>query len=270
MVFLRHDVGELVYYTIPFFDETGLVKSCFSTRRGGVSDGNVKGLNLGITRPDDRDNVIENFRILCNAQGIDIQNLVLSHQVHGKNVKQVGRDDIGKGIIRPSDIKRVDGLVTNEKGVALTTFYADCVPLFFLDRKNGCIGLSHSGWRGTVARIGKETLDKMRRCFGTVPEDVLVAIGPSICKDCYEVDKPVINKLKDAFSFWRDLVISVGNDKYLLDLQLTNERLMIEAGVPEKNIINSGLCTRCNENIFYSYRREGKNAGSLAAILELI
>lgn len=270
MEFLRCEAGELVYFTIPFFNKTGQVKTCFSTRCGGVSSGRIKGLNLGPTRDDSSKNVIKNYEILCSALNIDIENLVLTHQVHGKVVRNVGRDDRGKGILRPSDIVEVDGLVTNEKDVVLTTFHADCVPLFFLDPKKKCIGLCHSGWRGTVAGIGRETLLKMTECYGTDPEDVLAAVGPSICRDCYEVDRLVIDKLKKAFNYWRDLVTPVGKDKYLFDLQMTNQRLLAEAGILEKNIITSGLCTRCMEDLFYSYRREGKNAGSLVAIIQLI
>ncbi len=270
MGFSRHDRGDLVYFTIPAFENTGLVKSCFSTRCGGVSNGIVKGLNLGFSRPDSRSNVIENFSILCNAIGIKIENLVSSHQVHGKNIRRVTKEDRGKGILRSSDIKDTDGLITDHKDVALTTFYGDCVPLFFLDTQKECIGLSHSGWKGTVSGIGRETLMEMTGYYGTEPGDVIAAIGPSICRDCYEVDRPVIEKFKGAFPYWRDLVVPRGKGKYLLDLQQANRRLLLDAGIPEKNITDSGLCTRCNENLFYSYRREGSNVGSLAAILQLI
>lgn len=269
MGFLRHDSGELVYFTVPAFDRTGLVLSCFSTRCGGVSDGIIKGLNLGLSRPDSRENVLSNFKILCDSTGIPLENLVLTHQVHGNKVISVDTDDRGKGLLKPSNIRGVDGLITNQSNVALTAFFADCVPLFFLDPVARCIGLSHAGWRGTLSGIGPETLRRMKEHFGSKAGNVLVAIGPSICRNCYEVDDLVIDMLKASVQYWRELVVSLGKGKYLLDLQLTNERLLIDRGVPKENIVQSGMCTRCNEGLFYSYRREGTNTGSLAAILQL-
>lgn len=270
MGFKRHYVDDLVFFTIPSFDNTGLVKHCFSTKIGGISNGIVKGLNLGFSRPDSQENVMANFKLLCSAVGIEVESLVLTNQVHGISVRKVTREDRGKGIIRDSDIKNVDGLITNEKHVTLTTFYADCVPLFFLDPQGQAVGSSHAGWRGTIAGIGAETLNKMHAQFGTLPQNVLVGIGPSICRDCYEVDTPVITKLKERYDFWKEVVVPMGKEKYLFDLQQTNKQILVEAGVDEKNIIVSGLCTRCSEQIFYSYRREGECTGALAALIQLI
>jgi hypothetical protein len=270
MAFTRHDREGLVYFTIPSFDETRLTKHCFSTRTGGCSNGLIKGLNLGFSRPDARENVIANFEKLCSVLEIRKESLVLSHQVHGKNIRTVTREDSGKGIWRDTDIKNTDGLITDDKGVTLTTFYADCVPLFFLDPVNKAIGLTHAGWKGTVAGIAGETVLKMYETFGSKPEDILVGIGPSICRDCYEVDTPVISKLKENLENWGDVTTSLGKDKYLLDLQQTNRAVLDGHGIREKNVTDSGWCTRCSRELFFSYRREGKNTGSLAALLQLV
>ncbi|HQD41240.1 MAG TPA: polyphenol oxidase family protein, partial [Bacillota bacterium] len=222
MAFRRHEREGLVYFTIPSFDHTGLVRHCFTTRAGGVSSGRVKGLNLGFSRPDSRENVLENFKRLCRAVGIDSESLVFSHQVHGTYIREVAGQDAGKGIWKDSDIKDTDGLITSSRGVTLTTFYADCVPLYFLDPVKRAAGLAHAGWRGTVAGIALETVKRMKEAFGSQPGDILVGIGPSICRDCYEVDEPVVSRLKENMQSWRDVITPLGKDKYLLDLQSTN------------------------------------------------
>ncbi|HOO11567.1 MAG TPA: peptidoglycan editing factor PgeF [Bacillota bacterium] len=269
MAFTRHEREGIVYFTIPSFDDTGLARNCFTTRVGGVSSGRVKGLNLGFSRPDSRENVNENFRRLCRAVGIDSESLVFSNQVHGTHVREVTAQDAGKGIWRDSDIKNTDGLITSSRGVTLTTFYADCVPLYFLDPVKRVAGLAHAGWRGTVAGIALETVKRMNEAFGSRPEDMLVGIGPSICRDCYEVDEPVVSRLKENIGSWRDVITPLGKGKFLLDLQLTNRIVLQKAGIREENITDSGLCTMCNGELFYSYRREGKDTGSLAALLQL-
>jgi YfiH family protein len=270
MGFIEHQRGDIKYFTIEAFDKTGLVRHCFTTKHGGFSSGLVSGLNLGFLRPDSRENVMKNFTAICDAIGFNIENLVLSHQVHGTDIRRVGIEDRGKGITRVSDIKNVDGLITKDSGVALTTFHADCVPLFFLDPVRRCIGLAHAGWRGTVAGIAKEAVDNMTDQFGTEPDKLLVGIGPSICKDCYEVDAPVISQLRARLSSWDHVTVYKGLDKYLVDLKQVNKMILLEAGVTEQNITISELCTRCRDDLFYSYRRQGANFGSLAAIMELV
>ena len=270
MKFNRHDRDGLVYLTIPSFDDTNLTKHCFTTRMGGFSDGEVRGLNLGFSRPDSRESVIKNFEKLCSVLAIQKESLVLSHQVHGKRIRSVTREDTGKGISRASDITNTDGLVTDERQVTLVTFYADCVPLYFLDPGKKAIGLAHAGWKGTALGIAAETTKEMQKNFGSKPEDILVGIGPSICRECYEVDTPVISRLKDSFRFWRDVTVPLGKGKYLLDLQQTNMAVLCEHGIRRGNITDSGYCTGCNGELFYSYRREGKKTGSLAALIQLV
>lgn len=130
--FKENKLGELYYYTIPSFTETGLVKHGFSSSLGGVSQGEVASLNLGFKRKDSADNVKKNFQIICQALGIETRQMVFSDQVHKDRVALVDETDSGKGFDRPSDIRGCDGLITNRPGLALVTFYADCVPLYFL------------------------------------------------------------------------------------------------------------------------------------------
>ena len=177
------DCGEgqkLPLLRFPLLDETGIVENAFTTREGGVSEGIFESLNLSFTRGDDPDAVKENYRRIAAVFGKEVSDIVCSDQTHTTNVRRVDRTYGGCGVIKDRPYTDVDGLVTDEPGLILATFYADCVPLYFVDPVHKAIGLSHSGWRGTVERMGLATLDKMKAEFGTDPADVYAAIGPSI------------------------------------------------------------------------------------------
>ena len=261
--------GKLKYLTIPAFEETGLVNHCFTTRLGGVSESQYRSLNLGLFRDDNRAKVLENYRRICEAIEVNYKDLVLSDQVHGDRIRVVIQEDKGKGITKKSDIIKVDGLVTNEPKVPLITFYADCVPLFFLDPIKKVIGVSHAGWRGTVKKIGVKTLLTMEKVFGCDASECLVGIGPSIGQCCYEVDEPVIDEFRKSFQCWSGFVKYKGEGKWDLDLWKANVYQLKEVGVKDDNITLSGLCTSCRNDLFYSYRKDKGKTGSLAAIIEL-
>ena len=162
-------------------------------------------------------------------------------------------------------------MVTDCPGVALVTYYADCVPLFFLDPVHKAIGLSHSGWRGTVAKIGQKTFKAMQNHYGTKPEDCLVGIGPSIGPCCFEVDSPVANEFIDTWPEYGDRIVrSSGKAKFTVDLWEANRIQLEELGVPNNNIITAALCTSCNTDIFFSHRKEKGRTGSMAAVLMLV
>ena len=212
--------GSTPYLEYPLFKETGIVKHCFSTRLGGVSTGYYSSLNLSFTRGDDEEAVRENFRRIGNAIGVKCEDMVFTQQTHTTNVRIATNEDRGMGITRPRSYSDVDGLVTNEKGLCLVTFFADCVPLYFVDPVKEVIGLSHSGWRGTVGKIGKKTVELMQKEFGSDPADILAAVGPSICQDCYEVSEDVIMKFRENFEekYWDSLFYVKENGKYQLNL----------------------------------------------------
>ncbi|MCD8148909.1 MAG: polyphenol oxidase family protein [Clostridiales bacterium] len=185
------DGTALPLLTFPLLEDSGIVRHGFTTRLGGVSEGVFASMNLSFTRGDDPDHVMENYRRLAGAMGVDLERIVCSDQTHTTNVRVVTEADAGKGVVRPRDYTDVDGLITNVPGLTLATFFADCVPLYFVDPVHRAIGLSHSGWRGTVGRMGEKTLEAMAENYGTRPEEALCAIGPSICQDCYEVSADV-------------------------------------------------------------------------------
>lgn len=268
--FLENNKNGLVYYTIPSFESTGLVRHGFSSRLGGVSMGECSSLNLGFKHDDDEKNVRENFRLFCESIGVKPSQMVFTDQVHKDKIELVTESHTGMGFMRSSEIKETDGFITDRPGVALVTFYADCVPLFFLDPVHKAIGLSHSGWRGTVAKIGAKTLKAMEDNFATRAEDCLVGIGPSIGRCCFEVDKPVAHEFSRAFSGHEDALIETRGPKYHIDLWEANRTQLVEAGVRESSIAISRLCTCCNKDIFFSYRGDKGRTGSLVAILMLV
>ncbi|WP_075718690.1 peptidoglycan editing factor PgeF [Roseburia sp. 499] len=258
----------LVY---PLLEQTGIVKHCFTTRQGGVSEGIFESLNLSFTRGDKKEAVEENFRRVAKALGTEYENFVFTDQTHTTNVKRVGKEDAGKGLTKERGYTDVDGLISNEPGIVLSTFYADCVPLYFVDPVHRAIGLSHSGWRGTVGRMGKVTLEAMNREFGTRPEEVICAIGPSICQSCYEISEDVAVEFKHEFhGHEEEILIEKGNGKYQLDLWRTNELILLEAGVRQEHLAVTNICTCCNDKLLFSHRASQGKRGNLGAFLALV
>lgn len=260
--------GQFPYLSFPLLEETGIVKHCFTTRLGGVSKGIFESLNLNFSRGDEQEAVKENFRRISKALGTQYENFVFTDQTHTTNVKRVGKEDLGKGLTKERDYSDIDGLITNEPGVVLSTFYADCVPLYFVDKKHLAIGLSHSGWRGTVHRMGKVTLEAMKREFQTKPEEVVCAIGPSICQTCYEVSENVAIEFKQEFPKHIDEILQEkGNGKYQLDLWKSNEIVLLEAGVKREHLAVTNICTCCNDKLLFSHRASQGRRGNLGAFL---
>lgn len=262
--------NNIIYFTIPSFDDTGLVKSCFTSRLGGVSNGNYASLNMGLNTNDERENVLENFQIVGTELHIPMDHFVYSDQVHKDRIKIIKEEDRGKGITCHSDIIGIDAFVTNVKNIALVTVYADCVPIFILDPIRKVIALAHAGWRGTVLKIARKTIHAMIQEFDTNPQECLAAIGPSIGKCCYEVDRGVIDEFNKNFTNLQEFAFSKGNDKYMLDLWQANKIVLKEIGILDRNITISSMCTMCNPQYLFSHRRDKGITGRMAAILQLV
>ena len=262
---------EMIYLTFPLLENTGLVRHLFSTRMGGARRGIYSSMNLSFSRGDNKEDVDENFRRIAQILDSTPEHIVCSKQTHTTNVRKVTEEDLGKGVVRETDYDDVDGLITNVPGIILATFYADCVPLYFVDVKKGAIGLSHSGWRGTVNRMGQVTLQAMKRAYGTEPSDVMAAIGPSICQDCYEVGEEVADAFRKRFPNEWEYLIRKGKEegKHQLDLQETNRRILLAAGVLPENIAVTDICTCCNSELLFSHRGSNGKRGNLGAFLEL-
>lgn len=257
----------LLYY--PLLDQKGVV-SAFTTRAGGVSKGMFESLNLSFTRGDDPGAVMENYRRVATAFHRPVNAIVCSDQTHTTNVLRVDKSFGGCGVTKQKPFSDVDGLVTDEPGLILATFYADCVPLYFVDPVHRAIGLSHSGWRGTAGRMGAVTLEKMRKEFGTDPGDVYAAVGPSICQACYEVGADVASVFYTEFPGHREeILMDKGNGKYQLDLWKCNERILLEAGIRREHLAVTNICTCCNPSLLFSHRASHGKRGNLGAFLML-
>lgn len=259
------------YISYRILDDIPWLKNAVSTRLGGVSKDYLASMNLGFNRGDLDENVIRNHEIFANVIGVNPKNIVTGNQTHTTNVKVVTKDDCGKGIYRDRNYKDIDGLITNEKGIVLATYYADCVPLLIVDTKNKAIGLSHSGWRGTVGKIGKVTIEKMGELYGTKPEDIVACIGPSICQKCYEISEEVAVQFKEAFpNNIKEILIDKGNGKYQLDLWECNRINFKEAGVLPENIKVTDICTCHNTDVLFSHRGHNGKRGNLGAFLSIV
>ena len=259
---VRNGVPFLSY---PLIENTGIVQHGFSTRLGGVSKGHCATMNISTTRGDDPRDVAENKKRIAGAIGVSPGDMTFTHQTHTTNVAVVKEKDRG------GRFPETDGMVTNVPGICLVTFYADCVPLFFVDPVRKAIGLSHSGWRGTVGKIGRVTVERMKEEYGTDPQDVIAAVGPSICQDCYEVSEDVIQEFQKAFdkSVWGELFYQKENGKYQLNLWKANEVVFREAGIQKEHIAVTNICTHCNPEILFSHRATGEKRGNLSAFLAL-
>lgn len=264
-IFTEVEKNKVPYLIFNHLEETGLVKQAFTTRLGGVSTGDCASMNISIQRGDTPENVLENTKRLSKAIGVKEDSLVFSSQTHTTNVVEVTRENY------KDHFSDVDGMITKIPGLTLVTFYADCVPLYFVDPVKKAIGLSHSGWRGTVHKIGKVTVEAMTRAFRSDPKDILVGIGPSICQDCYEVSEDVIIEVNKAFKGYqeKDLYYQKDNGKYQLNLWRANELVLAEAGILKENLATTNLCTCCNSDFLFSHRASKGKRGNLSALLAL-
>lgn len=263
----RSEDGETIeFLTFPTLEETGIVKHLFTTRTGGVSRGEYASMSLSFTRGDDPAHVAENYRRIGSVLGCGPEDMVAAHQTHTTNIRKVTAADRGKGITCPRDYEDIDGLITNEPEIMLVTYFADCVPLFFVDTVHRAIGLAHSGWRGTAAGMGILMVKAMEEAYGTRPEDLWTAIGPSICSDCYEVSGDVAEQFK---RFQGVLTSGRAPGKYQLDLWEANRQNLLLAGVRSEKIAMTDICTCCNADYLFSHRATGGRRGNLGAFLGL-
>ncbi len=269
---IENEKNGVRYLQFPSLVESGVCRHLFSTRIGGVSEGDLGTMNLSYSRGDKKENVDENFRRIAEVLDCNMEDFVLSHQIHTTNVRVVTAMDKGRGIVRELGYTDVDGLITNEPGVVLSTFYADCVPLFFVDPVKKAIGLSHSGWKGTVGKMGKVTVQKMTEAYGCDPKNIIAAVGPSICVDCYEVSKDVAVAFIEAFANASNLDKIVqwkSEEKAMLDLWQANLAVLREAGIMEEHITLPDICTSCNKELLFSHRASHGKRGNLGAFLVL-
>lgn len=252
--------NDLYYFVSPLLKDISFISHLFSTRKNGCSF-ESKELNLGLHVGDNKEAVLENRKKLCKLLNIDPERLVSGAQVHGTNIKVVTNEDLGKGAkTYDSSIENVDGLITNVPGIPLFAFYADCTPIYLVDVNNKAIALLHAGWKGTVGNIVGRAVAAMTAAYGTNPGDIKACIGPRIEQCCYEVGEGVLSEIK-ALNLLEEPFVK---DDYI-SLGKINEALLKRAGVNKIEV--SPWCTSCNNDIFFSYRKERGKTGRLGALL---
>ena len=261
---IKNDVPYLTYKAL---QDISFINHAFSTKLGGVSTGEFTSMNLAFNRGDDIDAVTENYKLFCKATGFDFDTLVASAQDHNTVVRKVTKEDCGIGITKPRDIQSVDALVTNQPNVTLVTYYADCTPIFFVDKVKKVIALAHAGWRGTVGKICKNVIDTMVNDYNCNTADIICCVGPAISKCCYEIDKTCYDEFVKSQLDIEKIMTDKSNGKYMADLLETNKQILISSGVPKENIIISDVCTKCNSELLWSHRATNGHRGTMCAFM---
>lgn len=237
---------------------------CFTTRFGGVSQGHLSSLNIGVHRGDDPRNVEKNYAILAELLGVSCDDFVVTKQTHSDIVRAVDSQDRGKCLVEGAS-PECDALVTNTDGIALVVFTADCTPILLHDPVTGAVGAAHAGWRGTAADIAGKTVRAMVANYGCAPENIRAAIGPNIAQCCFETDADVPDAMIAAYGEGAKAFIRKSSEKYYVNLKEINALALRRAGVSHIEI--STDCTACQPDRFWSHRRVGSQRGSQGAII---
>lgn len=237
------------------------LKVGFTTRNGGQSQSPFNTLNLGLHVPDNQEDVLANRQTLAKNINIPLESWISGEQTHHTNVHIIKDADKGKGAASyQSSLNDIDGLITNRAGILCTAFFADCVPLYFYDPETGYIGIAHGGWKGTVQGISEKMVDTFKS-LGVNTDSLLVAIGPCISQDVYEVDEKVIGQIPEKYR--RKTVIPKENNRYLLDLKQLNVEILLQHGVIRHNIEVTEYCTFSDNELFFSHRRDHGKTGRM-------
>ena len=264
-----HEQKGVKYISFQPLDQRGIINA-FTTRVGGKSLPPYQTLNMGLHTGDESEHVIANRKLFLDGQGLNLNNVVAAKQIHSTNLEAVDDSYRGKGAWKwESAIENTDGLVTRSKNVILMAFYADCVPVYIFDSQKEVVALVHAGWKGTLGKIAVVTLEKMKSCYETKFSQCLVVIGPAIGPCCYEVDANLVDKFHNAGLDMDKLVTINHSGHYLLNLWEANKQVVVQSGVPEDNVFVSGLCTKCNNELFFSYRADRGITGRMAAIIAM-
>ena len=251
-------------------EDTPGVTHGFTTRIGGVSKPPFDTLNLGTSRDEPMANILENYRRLAAAYGLEYGELALVRHEHGDTILRIDRSHGGRGVaLEPLGFS--DGFVTNDPLVTLMTCHADCSAFFIYDPKTRSIGLAHAGWKGMYKRIGQKLAQRLQTEFGADPKDMIAVIGPCICGKCFEVERELAQSFANEFDC--PDIYSVREDKPdkgYVSLRAAAVIQLLDAGVKKESISIMGLCTMEEKELFYSFRRDGKGTGSMAAFLKLV
>jgi len=246
------------------------VNMAFSARRGGISEAPYESCNLGLHVGDDATQVLANRAGFLHAFQADLGQAVCCQQVHGDKVASIDKSHQGRGaFLYEQSLPEYDAMITDEPGVYLLTFYADCLPVYFFDPIHRAAGIAHSGWKGTMQQIAVKTLKAMQERFSSRADEMFIAIGPGIGSCCFEIAPDLANKVNIAFSDFHDIIYHKESANIYWDLPETNRQMLIKQGVNPDRISSSRLCTSCQPDSFFSYRRDQGKTGRMGALIAL-
>lgn len=255
--------GNIEVYRFSRVLQSTNIKHAITTRLGGISEGHVKGLNLGLRSDDKPENVTANRHMVARAMGVADDKIIFPRQTHSNNIKIITPDNY----YEPAE--DVDALITNEPGIAICTMSADCVPILVHDPEKKIIATVHAGWKGTANGILKDVLYTLIHQFNCEPQRIQVGIGPSICAEVYEVGPEVVELFEQNFEQSDHLISKRKGDKAHVNLWAANKTWCLLAGVPETNIEVAGLCTYTHHDLFFSARYDKNYTGRFAGCLVL-
>jgi YfiH family protein len=239
-----------------------------TTKNGGVSHFPFQSLNTGLHVSDTKEHVVANRELVAQNLGILLQSWVFADQTHEHTVRCVTGEDAGKGSkTYDTAIKATDGIYTREKNVILALCFADCVPLYFSDPTGSLVGIAHAGWKGTVLQIGRKMAETWKTKEGSKLEDIQAVIGPSIGPCCYKVDDNVIEKVNELPIDTKSAITEVNDTEYMLNLKELNRLILLDTGIKEENIAVSSLCTSCENELFFSHRRDKGKTGRMMSFI---
>lgn len=264
----RREKDDVVYYTVPALDETGVFSFIFTTRLGGVSSGCFSSLNLSVSREPDAANKRQNYIRAAKCAGVDPMSLVLVNYKHGTGIACVTAANRGDGLRHQTTLPPCDAIVVRDPDVTAMTLHADCVPVIVADPIQRIGALAHAGWRGTVSGLPGMLIQTFIDQFDSDPGSLICAVGPHIKDCCFEVGEEVSDRFAEKFG--PDSVVCSAAGKPHVDLEAAVLLQLVHCGVVPENITVADLCTSCEEQLFYSYRRDRGQTGAMAAMMRVL
>lgn len=265
---IKKKIANTTFFLFPNFLNDKELIHAISTREAGVSSSNYESLNLSFQVGDADDNVMENHRIVSHALGFDLRSLATGQQIHHDNIAMVDERHLKKDCFLPDNaFPKTDALVTDVPGLTLMTRYADCVPLLFYDPKTHTVATAHAGWKGTLLHIAQKTVDVLVKDYHCQPQHIRAAIGPSIGPCCYRINSTMAGEAVRVLHKAQQYFVTSTNDDLYFNLWQANKKQLQHAGIKDDHLSCAELCTSCNIDLFYSYRKEKQVTGRFGALI---
>jgi YfiH family protein len=268
---IERKIGNLTFLFFPNVSHHKSITHAVSTRGGGFSSGNYNSLNLSFQVGDEENRVIKNHQTLSQTLSFDLSSLVTCQQVHQDTIALVDEGYLKKDCFFPhNSIPKTDALVTDVPGITLMTRYADCVPLLFYDPKTHTVAMAHAGWKGTLAHIGQKTVEILVNEYHCQPQHILAALGPSIGPCCYQINSTMADQAEKILPRAQEYISESSEDGLFFNLWQANKKQLKSAGIKDEHLYCAEICTACNRDLFFSYRKEEGITGRFGALIGLL